>query len=153
MASQEWKTTFQTQYGSFEFLVMPMGLTNAPTTFQHFMNDIFQDMSDVFIVVYLDDILVYSDSEEVHHDHIRRVLTCLQNNSLHVKPEKSLFHMRSIEFLGFIVSPTGIAMDAAKTEAIRNWLTPSHVKQVQSFIGFAIFTVVLLSTSRKPLLL
>jgi len=63
-AGQEWKTTFRTQYGSFEFLFMPMGLTNAPATFQHFMNDIFQDMSDIFVVVYLDDILVYSDSEE-----------------------------------------------------------------------------------------
>jgi len=118
---------------------MPMGLTNAPATFQHFMNDIFQDMSDIFVVVYLDDILVYSDSKEVHRDHVRRVLTRLQDNNLHVKPEKSLFHTHSIEFLGFMVSPTGIVMDVAKTEAISNWPTPSNVKQVQSFIGFANF--------------
>jgi len=118
---------------------MPMGLTNAPATFQHFMNDIFQDMSDIFVVVYLDDILIYSDSEEAHHDHVRLVLTRLQQHNLHVKPEKSLFHTYSIEFLGFMVSPTGIAMDVAKTEAISNWPTPSNVKQIQLFIGFANF--------------
>ena len=69
-SGHEWKTTFQTRYGSFEFLVMPMGLTNAPATFQHFMNDIFQDMSDVFMVVYLDNILVYSKLEVLHRDHV-----------------------------------------------------------------------------------
>jgi len=69
-AGHEWKTTFRTRYGSFEFLVMPMGLTNAPATFQHFMNNIFQDMSDLFIVVYLDDILVFSNSVEEHRDHV-----------------------------------------------------------------------------------
>src|SRR6266481_10077549 len=71
----EWKTTFCTRYGSFEFLVMPMGLMNAPATFQHFMNDIFQDMSDLFVIVYLDDILVFSKSVEEHHGHVRRVLS------------------------------------------------------------------------------
>ena len=70
-SGHEWKTSFRTRYGSFEFLVMPMGLTNAPATFQHFMNDIFQDMSDIFMVVYLDDILVYSESEHVHWDHVQ----------------------------------------------------------------------------------
>ena len=124
---------------SFEFLVMPMGLTNAPATFQHFMNDIFQDMSDVFVVVYLDDILVYSKLEALHRDHVRCMLTHLHENNLHVKPEKSLFHTTSIEFLGFMVSPKGIAMDSAKTEAISRWLALSNVKQVQSFIGFANF--------------
>ena len=70
-SSHKWKTTFQTHYGSFEFLVMPMGLTNAPAMFQHFMNDIFQDISDIFVVVYLDDILVYSSElEALHHDHV-----------------------------------------------------------------------------------
>ena len=118
---------------------MPMGLTNAPATFQHFMNDIFQDMSDIFVVVYLDDILVYSESVEEHRNHVRQVLNHLRENNLHVKPEKSLFHMQSIEFLGFMVSPASVAMDIAKTEAISKWPTPSNVKQVQSFIGFANF--------------
>ena len=76
-SGHEWKTTFWSQYGSFEFLVMLMGLTNAPATFQHFMNDIFQDMSNIFVVVYLDDILVYSDSETVHCDHVQCILMYL----------------------------------------------------------------------------
>lgn len=67
----EWKTAFRTRYGSFEYLVMPFGMTNSPSTFQHFMNDVFQDMSDVFVVVYLDDILIYSNSEEEHREHVR----------------------------------------------------------------------------------
>ena len=103
------------------------------------MNDIFQDMSDIFMVVYLDDILVYSESEALHRNHVRRVLTHLCENNLHIKPEKSLFHTTSIEFLGFMVSPMGIMMDPAKTEAISRWLAPSNVKQVQSFIRFAKF--------------
>ena len=118
---------------------MPMGLTNAPATFQHFMNDIFQDMSDIFVIVYLDDILVYSELVEEHRDHVQQVLNHLRENNLHVKPKKSLFHMQSIEFLGFMVSPASVAMDIAKTEAISKWLTPSNVKQVQSFIGFTNF--------------
>ena len=119
---------FQMGYGSFEFLVMPMGLTNTPATFQHFMNNIFQDMSDVSVVVYLDDILVYSESENMHCDHIQCIITCLHENNLHVKPEKSLFHTNSINFLGFMVSPKGIAMDSAKTKAISRWPTLSNVK-------------------------
>ena len=73
-SGHEWKTTFRTRYGSFKFLIMPMGLTNAPATFQHFMNDIFQDMSDLFVMVYLNDILVFSESIELHQGHVWRVL-------------------------------------------------------------------------------
>src|SRR6266481_6109829 len=118
---------------------MPMGLTNAPATFQHFMNDIFQDMSNLFVIVYLDDILVFSNSVEEHRDHVRWVLSRLRENNLHVKPEKSLFHTHSIEFLGFMVSPSGVSMDVAKTDAITKWSTPSNIKQVQSFLGFTNF--------------
>src|SRR6266481_994373 len=140
---------FQTRYGSFEFLVMPMGLTNAPAAFQHFMNNIFQDMSNLFIVVYLDNILVFSNSVDKHHDHIQRVLTQLQEHNLHVKPEKSLFHTKSIEFLGFMVSPTGISMDITKTEAISNRPMPMNVKQIQSFISLPTSTDTSLSISLK----
>ena len=90
-------------------------------------------------MVYLDDVLVYSKSENIHCDHVQCVLTCLHENNLHVNPEKSLFHTNSIEFLGSMMSLKGIVMDSAKTEAIGRWPTPSSVKQVQSFIGFTNF--------------
>ena len=118
---------------------MPMGLTNAPATFQHFMNDIFQDISDLFVVVYLDDILVFSESIELHPGHVWHVLSRLRENNLHVKPERSLFHTHSIEFLRFMISPTGILMDVTKTKAISDWPVPSNLKQVQSFLKFANF--------------
>jgi len=110
-AGHKWKTAFQTRYGSFEFLVMPMGLTNAPATFQAFMNHIFWDMTDIFVVIYLDDILIFSDSLEDHQVHVRRILECLHEYDLHSKLEKCLFHTQKIEFLGFMVTPTGISME------------------------------------------
>ena len=97
---------------------MPFRLTNAPATFQHFMNDIFQDMADLFIVVNLNDILIFSKNKEDHQKHVWMVLKCLQKYNLFIKPEKCLFHSDWVEFLGFIVSPTGISMDVKKTAAI-----------------------------------
>ena len=135
----EWKTAFRTRYGSFEYMVMPFGMTNSPATFQHFMNDIFRDMADIFVIVYLDDILVFSDNEEEHRDHVRRVLQRLREHNLHAKLEKCTFHTDTIEYLGFIVSPAGLSMDTAKTQVIRDWPTPRNVKEVQSFLGFANF--------------
>jgi len=93
---------------------MLMGLTNAPTTFQAFMNHIFQDMTDIFVVIYLDDILIFSDSLEEHRVHVRRVLEHLHKYDLHSKPQKCLFHMQKIEFLGFMVTPNGISMDTTR---------------------------------------
>jgi hypothetical protein len=135
----EWKTAFHTCYGSFEYLVMPFGLTNAPATFQRFMNDIFADMVDLFVVVYLDDILIFSDNIDEHRDHVRRVLQCLRDNNLHARPDKSEFHCDSIEYLGFIVSPAGISMDPSKIEVILSWPALKTVKETQSFLGFANF--------------
>ena len=132
MAGHEWKTAFCTQYGSFEFLVIPMGLTNAPATFQAFM-------TDIFIVIYLDDILIFSNSLEDHQVHVRCVLERLHEYDLHSKPEKCLFHTQKIEFLGFMVTPTGISMDTAKTDAVSVWPTPTNLKAVQAFLGFANF--------------
>src|SRR5882724_4433410 len=102
---------------------MPTGLTNTPAMFQAFMNHIFQDMTDIFIVIYLDDILILSDSLEEHWVHVRRVLERLREYYLHSKPEKCLFHTQKIEFLGFMVTPTGISMDTAKTDAVSLWPT------------------------------
>ena len=136
---EEWKTAFRTRYGSYEYLVMPFGLTNAPATFQYFMNDIFHDLLDVCVVVYLDDILIYSDDIETHRKQVKDVLARLRKHNLHARPEKSGFHMNSIEYLGVIISPTGIAMDPEKVKVILDWPAPTTVKELQSFLGFANF--------------
>ena len=94
--------------GLYEYLVMPFGLTNAPATFQAFINNVLQGYLDQFVVIYLDDILIYSKTKEQHVQHIRKVLQALQNAGLRVKPEKSLFHSKEVHFLGFIVTPEGL---------------------------------------------
>ena len=118
---------------------MPFGLTNAPATFQHFMNDIFRDLLDVSVVIYLDDILIFSTNEKDHEGHIREVLKRLKENQLFCKASKCFFHTKIVEFLGIIITPEGLSMDKSKIEAIQNWPTPKTVKQVQSFLGFANF--------------
>ena len=139
-AGDEWKTAFRSRYGSFEYMVMPFGMCNAPATFQHFINDIFHDLLDRFANPYLDDILVFtSGNRSMHVDHVREVLKRLRDNQLFCKVEKCFFHQTSVEFLGYYISPDGISMDPGKTDAIRKWPVPQNVKQVQSFLGFANF--------------
>ena len=116
-----------------------MGLTKSPATFQHFMNDIFQDMADVFVIVYLDDILIFSKNISEHRNHVRQVLAHLRKHHLWVKPEKSIFHSDWVEFLGFIISGQGVSIDQAKSATILTWPTPHNIKEVQSFLGFANF--------------
>src|SRR6267154_3394519 len=118
---------------------MPEGLTNAPAAFQCFVNSIFTDMLDVCVIVYLDDILVYSDSLENHILHVHEVLRRLRKHSLYAKPEKCLFHTDTVEYLGYILSPQGLTMSSDKTQAICAWPEPRKVKDVQSFLGFANF--------------
>ena len=112
---------------------MPFGLTNAPAAFQHFMNDIFRDMADLFVIVYLDDILVFSMDTSEHEGHVKKVLERLRKHNLHAKLDKCTFHTDTIEYLGFIVSPKGIAMDPEKYRAIEEWPRPKTVKEIQSF--------------------
>jgi len=135
----EWKTAFRTRYGSFEWLVMPFGLTNAPAAFQRFMNDIFSDLLDVTVIVYLDDILIFSDNKADHGKHVRKVLRRLCNNGLYARPDKCLFSVDTVSYLGFILSKDGLKMDPAKVQAITDWPEPKKVKDVQSFLGFANF--------------
>src|SRR5215468_3274390 len=135
----EWKTAFRTRYGSFEWLVMPFGLSNAPAAFQRFMNDIFADMLDVSVVIYLDDILIYSDDMAKHRSHVREVLKRLRANGLFASEKKCVFHKSRVEFLGFILSPQGLSMDEEKVKVIQEWPPPHKVKDVQSFLGFANF--------------
>jgi len=135
----EWKTAFRTQYGLFEFQVMPFGLTNVPSTFQHMMNHIFSDMLDVGTLAYMDDILVYADTEEKHDETVREVLKRLQKNGLAVSPEKCVWKAQEVEFLGYIIGRNGIRMSEEKVEAILGWKTPESLTETQSFLGFANF--------------
>eukprot|EP00066_Takifugu_rubripes_P011978 XP_011601244.1 PREDICTED: uncharacterized protein LOC105416325 [Takifugu rubripes] len=135
----EWKTAFNTPLGHFEYLVMPFGLTNAPAVFQALINDVLRDMLNKFIFVYLDDILIFSESEEEHVQHVRLVLQRLMENRLFVKAEKCEFHTTSISFLGFVVARGQLSPDPAKVRAVMEWPTPSSRRQLQQFLGFANF--------------
>ena len=137
----EWKTAFRSRYGSYEFLVMHFGLTNAPATFQNFMNDTFYDLLDRFVAAYLDDLIIYTESTDLR-DHVRQVREVLlrcRNSGLFANAKKCEFHVRTIEYVGYIVSPEGLSMDPAKVRAISDWPAPTTVREVQSFLGFANF--------------
>ena len=136
---EEWKTAFRTRYGLFEYLVMPFGLTNAPATFQSMINDVLRPYLDVFVVVYLDDILIFSDNQEQHVQHVTTVLEALSQHDLYVKAEKCDFHVTSTEFLGYNISPSGITMAKDKVQAIKDWPTPKSKHDVQVFLGFCNF--------------
>jgi RNase H-like domain found in reverse transcriptase/Reverse transcriptase (RNA-dependent DNA polymerase)/Integrase zinc binding domain/Chromo (CHRromatin Organisation MOdifier) domain/Retroviral aspartyl protease len=136
---EEWKTAFRTRYGHFEYNVMPFGLTNAPAVFQHFMNDIFREYLDRFMVVYLDDILIFSEDQESHDHHVQLVLTTLRQHQLFAKLEKCSFDTSYVEFLGYCISSEGVSMDSSKIKTVVDWASPSSVKEVQRFLGFANF--------------
>ena len=135
----EWKTDFQIRYGLFEFQVMPFGLTNAPSTFQDMMNHIFSDMLDVGVLAYMDDILVYADTEKKHDDTVREVLKRLQTNGLAVSPEKCIWKTQEVEFLAYVIGRDGIKMSTEKVNAILEWRIPQNLTEVQSFLEFANF--------------
>ncbi|SOV08098.1 uncharacterized protein UDID_17285 [Ustilago sp. UG-2017a] len=135
----EWKTAFRTRYGLFQYNVMPFGLTNTPASFQHLMNDMFKDMLDRSLIIYLDDLLIYSSTLKQHQEHVSAVLACLRQAGLYAKAEKCQFSTSQTEFLGFVVSDQGVAMDPSKTEVITNWPVPKSVHDVQVFLGFCNF--------------
>ena len=126
-------------YSSYEWLVMPFGLTNALAAFQHFVNTVFSDLLDVCVIVYLDDILIYSADMTSHKKHVQEVLQQLHANSLYAKPEKCEFHTKSTEYLGYQLSPSGLTMSPEKVKSIQDWLEPRKIKDMQSFLGFANF--------------
>lgn len=135
----EWKTAFRTRYGHFEYLVMPFGLANAPATFQCYINRAMEGLVDRNCVVYLDDILVYSDNEIDHEKHVRAVLERLRRHGLYVKLDKCAFHVEQVEFLGFLVSSAGITMDPRRVDTIMSWPVPKSFREIQVFLGFANF--------------
>ena len=118
---------------------MPFRLTNAPVAFQCFMNNVFSNLLDVCVVVYLDDILIYSDDITQHQSHVKEVLKRLRKAELYAKAEKCEFHSDSIKYLGYVLSPSGLTMSDAKVKTIQEWLEPKKVKDIQSFLGFTNF--------------
>ena len=135
----EWKTAFKTRYGHFEYLVMPFGLANAPATFQSYIHRALGGLVDRTCVVYLDDILIYSEAEQDHDAHVEEVLDRLVEWGLYCKASKCTFSTRSVEFLGFIVTPGGVVMDPVRVQTIKQWPEPSEYKDIQVFLGFANF--------------
>ncbi len=138
------KTTFRTHYDHYEFLLMSFGLTNAPAAFMDLMTRVFRPYLDSFVIVFIDDILVYSRSRSEHEQHLRIVLQTLRDHRLYAKFSKCEFWLESVAFLGHVVSKEGIIVDPAKIEAIRDWDRPTSVTEVRSFVGLAITTDALL---------
>ncbi|CAI7785304.1 unnamed protein product [Closterium sp. NIES-54] len=130
------KTAFRTRYGSYEYLVMPFGLCNAPATFQAEMNHILRPLLDECVVVYLDDILIYSKNMKEHVDHLRKVFEILRKNKFYVKLSKSDFALKKVQFLGHMVSAEGVHVDPRKIEAVKKWKVPEKMKELQLFLGF-----------------
>ncbi|XP_059068640.1 uncharacterized protein LOC131859116 [Cryptomeria japonica] len=131
------KTAFRTHYGHYEFTVLPFRLTNAPAAFMNLMNSVFHDCLDKFILVFLDNILIYSKNEEEHMQQLRFVVQRLQENQLYAKLSKCTFFQKEVQYLGHIISAKGIAVDPAKIKAISEWPTPKNVHEVRSFMGLA----------------
>ena len=131
------KTAFRTRYGHYEFLVMSFGLTNAPVAFMDFINRVFRPYSDWFVIVFIDDILVYSRSKLKHERHFGLVLQTLRQYQLYAKFSKCEFWLSRVGFLGHVVSSDGIYVDPQKVEAVANWEQPTTVTEVWSFLGLA----------------
>jgi len=131
----EWKTAFNTPLGHFEYLVMPFGLTNAPAVFQALVNDVLWDFLNHSVFVYLDDVLVFSRTQEEHIKHVRQVLQRLLENRLFVKAEKCEFHVNSVGFLGFIIESGQVRADPGKIQAVVDWPTPASRKELQRFLS------------------
>ena len=133
------KTAFKTKYGHFEFLVMPMGLCNAPATFQSLMNRIFYDCIDIFLVIYMDDLLIFSKTKEDRMKHLETVLSRLQKEKLYVAPKKCSFLEEETEFLGLIVGRSGLKVNPEKASVIKAWPRPRTITELRSFIGLLQF--------------
>jgi hypothetical protein len=136
-ASEILKSAFSTRYGLYEYLVMSFGLTNAPAYFMYLMNSVFLPELDKFVVVFIDDILVYSKNEEEHAGHLHVVLQRLREHRLYAKLSKCDFWLKEIKFLGHTIFQAGIAIDLDKVQEVMNWKPPTIVRQIRSFLGLA----------------
>lgn len=133
------KTAFQTKYGQYEYLVLPMGLCNAPATFTMMMNQVLAGFVDRFCTVYLDDILIFSKTASEHRKHVRQVLERLREHKLYASPKKCYFMTQEVEFLGIIVSNKGIQVNSDKISIIKEWPKPESISEVRGFLGLASF--------------
>ena len=131
------KTTFRTRYRNFKFIVIPFGLTNVATEFMDLMHRVFQPYLDQFVMVFVDDILIYSQSEEEHEDHLRIVLQALREHQLYAEFSKCEFWLTKVRFLGHVVSVSGVSMDLGKVDAVMSWERPKSVFEIRSFLGLA----------------
>jgi hypothetical protein len=131
------KTAFSTRYGMYEYLVLSFGLTNAPAYFMYLMNSIFMPVLNKFVVVFIDDILVYSKNEVEHAKHLHTILQRLREHRLYAKLSKCDFWLKEIKFLGHTISQEGISVDPDKVHQVMNWKPPTTIHQIQSFLGLA----------------
>ena len=131
------RTTFRTRYGHYEFLVMPFGLTNAPAAFMDLMNKVFKTFLDQFVVVFIDNILVYSKSKKQLEEHLRIVLRILREKKLFAKLKKCEFWLESVSFLGHVISKDRVSVDHKKVEVVVEWNRPTSVTKIRSSLGLA----------------
>src|SRR6185437_6821792 len=126
-----------TRYGLYEYLVMSFGLTNAPAYFMYLMNSVFMPELDKFVVVFIDDILIYSKNEEEHAQHLHIVLQCLREHQLFAKFSKCDLWLKEVPFLGHVISAEGISVDPSRVQDVLDWEAPTSVPQIRSFLGSA----------------
>jgi hypothetical protein len=131
------KTTFRTWYGLYEYTVMSFGLTNAPPYFMYLMNKVFMEYLDKFIMVFIDDILIFSKTEEEHKKHLRLVLEKLRSNQLYAKFSKCKFRLTKVAFLGHVISARGVSVNPSKVKDVLNWMPPMNASEIQSFLRLA----------------
>jgi hypothetical protein len=131
------KIAFRTRYGLYEYSVMSFGLMNAPTYFMYVMNKVFMEYLDKFVVVFIDDILIYSKIEEEHEEHLRLVLEKLRANQLYAKFSKCEFWLMQVSFLGHVISVGGVSVDLGTMREVLNWMPPTNVLEIHSFLGLA----------------
>jgi len=143
------KTAFRTRYRHYEFTVMPLGLTNAPAAFMDLMNRVFKPYLDKFVVVFIDDILIYSRTSDEHTHHLRVALDVLRKNELYTKFSKCEFWLEKVAFLGHVVSSEGASVDPQKIKAVINWPRPKNPTEVRSLLGWRDITVDLSKTFQK----